>query len=74
MGVPRLLVVQDQRMLKLLMARDLYLNMDLLPLPLHSLPVLLLVGRVEIKLTRRPPATFASAGSTETREGIKRNK
>lgn len=44
MGVPILLVVQDQRMLKLLMARALYLNMDLLPLPLHSLPVLLLVG------------------------------
>ncbi len=31
-----LIVVQDQRMLKLLMARDRYLNMDLLPLPLHS--------------------------------------
>lgn len=33
LGLPNSLVVQDQRMLKLLMARDLYLNTDLPSLP-----------------------------------------
>lgn len=58
---PISLVVQDQRMLKLLMTRDLYLHTDRIPLPPHFFASAYAGG-----LFASPPATPVSAGLTET--------